>query len=77
MRWRGLAVERHWPVDSGGVVLVGWVCPVVASGGHGWFSWVLAVVCGSLCVSQVFFAVVGRLWSFVGQLLSFLEACIV
>ena len=74
VRWRGLAVERHWPLDGGGGALVGWVCPVVASGGRGWFSWALAGVCGSLCVSRVFFPVVGRSWSFVGRLWSFLDS---
>ena len=62
VRWRGLAVERHWPVDGGGVALVGWVCPVIASGGCGWFSWALAVLCGLLCVSRVVLAIVGRSW---------------
>ena len=69
VRWRVLTVKHHWAVDGHGVVLVGWVCPVVTSGGHGWFSWVPAVVGGLLCVSCIFVAIVGRSWSLVGGLL--------
>ena len=36
VRWRGLAVERHWPVDGSGFALVGWV-----SSRHLWWSWVV------------------------------------
>ena len=36
-------------VDHGGITLVACVRPVMARGGHVWFSWVLVVVWG-LCV---------------------------
>ena len=50
------------------------VCPVVAIGVRGWFSWVLVVVCGSLCPLHVFVAVIRRFWCCVGRLFSFLDA---
>ena len=73
VRWRVLAVKCQWAVNSGGVTLVGWVCPAMACGGQGWFLWALAVVCGLLCVSRIFVAIVGWSWSFIGRLLSFLD----
>ena len=45
----------------------------VHGGGHGWFSWVLVVVCRVLHPLRVFVAVVRRSWCCVGWLLSFLD----
>ena len=55
---------------------VSWVgvCPVVAGGARGWFSWVLVVVRGSLCPLRVFVAIIRRLSCCVGWLFSFLDA---
>ena len=50
VRWRVLAIERSWAVDTGGAVLVGCMHPVMAHGGRVWFSWVLVVVWGCCVV---------------------------
>ena len=67
----GLAVERQWAVNGGGVMLVVWVCPVMAGGGHWWFLWMLVVICRLLYHLGVFVAIVRQLW---GWLLSFLDS---
>ena len=61
-------------VHGGVVALVVGVCPVVAGGVRWWVSWVLVVVCGSLCPLHVLVGVIRRLWCCVGRLFLFLDA---